>query len=57
MSHKEQAALYTKTQFLSSRQRPGKEKDILASVLEDGKSYTIAEAEEAIQSYLKRSVN
>ncbi|HIW31212.1 MAG TPA: hypothetical protein IAA29_00345 [Candidatus Paenibacillus intestinavium] len=57
MSHKEPAALFTKNQFLNSKQRPGKEKDILASVLEDGKSYTIVEAEEAIQSYLKRSVN
>lgn len=56
MSDKDKDALFTKTQFLSSRQRPGQEKDILASVLEDGKHYTIAEAEKAIQSYLKRRV-
>ncbi|URN94643.1 MAG: hypothetical protein NAG76_22970 [Candidatus Pristimantibacillus lignocellulolyticus] len=56
MSDKDKDALFTKTQFLSSRQRPGQEKDILASVFEDGKHYTIAEAEKAIQSYLKRRV-
>lgn len=56
MSEKDKAVLFTKTQFLSSRQRLGQEKDILASVLEDGKTYTIVEADKAIQSYLKRSV-
>lgn len=49
-------ATFTKAQFLQSRQRPGYEKDILAAVLEDGKSYTIVEAEKAIQNYLKKGV-
>lgn len=47
---------FTKAQFLQSRQRPGYEKDILSAVLEDGKSYPIAEAEKAIQNYLKKGV-
>lgn len=47
---------FTKEQFLRSRQRAGRERDILAAVLEDGKTYTLAEAERAIQGYLKRSV-
>ena len=53
---KEKMAAFTKDQFLASRQRPGREKDILSAVLEDGKAYTIVEADKAIQSYLKRSV-
>ena len=48
---------FTKEQFLKSRQRPGHERDIMAAVLEDGKTYTIADAEKALQGYLKRSVN
>lgn len=47
---------FTKEQFLKSRQRPGHERDILAAVLEDGKTYTHADAEKALQGYLKRSV-
>lgn len=47
---------FTKEQFLKSRQRPGHERDILAAVLEDGKTYTFADAEKALQAYLKRSV-
>lgn len=49
-------ASFTKAQFLQSRQRPGHERDILAAVLEDGKLYTIAEADKAIQNYLKKGV-
>ncbi|MNW41164.1 hypothetical protein D3C74_182930 [compost metagenome] len=48
--------IFTKSQFLQSRQRPGYEKDILAAVLENGKSYTIVKAEKAIQNYLKKGV-
>lgn len=47
---------FTKEQFLKSRQRPGHERDILAAVLEDGKTYTLADADKALQEYLKRSV-
>ncbi|RJX40061.1 hypothetical protein D3P09_11845 [Paenibacillus pinisoli] len=45
---------YTKEQLLQSRQWPGREKDILCVVLEDGKQYAIAEANKAIQHFLKR---
>lgn len=48
---------FTKEQFLKTRQRPGHERDILAAVLEDGKSYTLLEAEDAIRKYKKRRVN
>lgn len=47
---------FTKEQFLKSRQRPGHERDILAAVLEDGKSYTLADAEKALQGYLRKGV-
>jgi hypothetical protein len=57
VTRKTQIAVFTKAQFLRSRQRPGYEKDILAAVLDDGKSYTIAEADRAIQNYLKKGVN
>jgi len=49
-------AEFTKEQFLASRQRPGIERDILAAVLVDGKSYTIAEAERLKDEFLKKEV-
>jgi hypothetical protein len=57
IARKPQIAAFTKAQFLQSRQRPGHEKDILAAVLEDGKLYTIVDADKAIQTYLKKGVN
>lgn len=56
MGKKQISPKFTKDQFLQSRQRSGQEKDILAAVLEDNKAYTIAEADKAIQNYLKRGV-
>lgn len=47
---------FTKKQLIGSRQRKGSEKDILAAVLEDDKTYTIAEAQKAIDDFLKRKV-
>lgn len=44
---------YTKEQFLKSRQRSGREKDVLSVVLEQNKTYTIAEAETAMQAFVK----
>lgn len=49
-------AKYTKAQFLASRQRPGIERDILAAVLKDGESYTIAEVEKLKDEFLKKEV-
>ncbi|GIP18389.1 hypothetical protein J40TS1_40310 [Paenibacillus montaniterrae] len=56
MVKKRTSPKFTKEQFLQSHQRSGQEKDILAAVLEDNKAYTIAEADKAIQNYLKRGV-
>lgn len=49
-------AQFTKEQFLQSRQRSGRDRDLLAVVLQDGQLYTIAEAEKEMDNYLKRSV-
>lgn len=47
---------YTKAQFLATRQRPGIEKDILSVVLDEGKTYTIAEANKLIDNFKKGKV-
>jgi len=49
-------ASFTKEQFLSSQKRSGVEKDILAAVMEDDKTYTLAEAEKLISDFKKRAV-
>lgn len=59
MSKKERpsaAPRYTKAQFLASRQRSGRDKDILSVVLADGQTYTLAEADKALQQFLKGRV-
>ena len=53
---KTKSGYFTKKQFLKSRQRPGIEKDILAAVMEDGKTYTLAEAEKLISEFKKGKV-
>jgi len=53
---KPKASTFTKMQFLQSEQRSGWEKDILAAVLDDRNTYTVAEADKAIQNYLKKGV-
>lgn len=47
---------YTKTQFLAARKYTPAQRDIFAAVLEDGKTYTDAEADKALQAYMKRRV-
>lgn len=47
-------AAFTKEQFLKSKQRSGGDKDILAAVLEDGKTYSIDEADAAIQVFIHK---
>jgi len=54
---KKKNLVFTKEQILQSRKRPAYEKDIAAAVLEDGKSYTLAEVDKIIQNYLKKGVN
>ncbi|RJX40872.1 hypothetical protein D3P09_02280 [Paenibacillus pinisoli] len=48
---------FTRDQFLQSRQRTGREKDVLAVVLESGKTYTIAEANAAIRLFLTKEAD
>lgn len=47
---------FGKEQFMSSKRRQGVEKDIAAAALEDGKMYTLKEAEKRIQDFKKRKV-
>lgn len=49
-------AKFTKAQFLATRQRLGIEKDILAAVLDGGKTYTIADADKLISEFKKGKV-
>lgn len=48
---------FKKEQFLNSGQRTGLDKDILAVVLDEGKGYTLKEAEKLIHDFKKRKVN
>lgn len=54
---KENNLVFTKAQILQSRKRPAYEKDIIAAMLEEGKSYTLAETDKIIQNYLTKGVN
>jgi len=54
---KKKNLVFTKAQILQSRKRPANEKDIVAAVLEEGKSYTLTEVDKIIQNYLKKGVN
>ncbi|MFD1179208.1 hypothetical protein ACFQ3W_23345 [Paenibacillus puldeungensis] len=42
---------FTKAQFMESRQWQGIDKDVLSVVLEDDKTYTIAEAKKLINQF------
>lgn len=50
------AAGFTKEQFLQSRQWTGTDKDVLAVVLEDSKTYSIAEAKQLVDDFKKGEV-
>jgi len=56
MGKKSEISNYSKEQFLASKQFDGHQKDVLAAVLEDGRTYSIAEAEKAMQAYLRKEV-
>ncbi|GIQ70762.1 hypothetical protein DUZ99_02005 [Xylanibacillus composti] len=47
---------FTKEQFLQSRKTLPADKDILAVVLEEGKRYTVQQAEKAVHDFKKRKV-
>ena len=51
----ETEALYTKDE-LKKAAKFGARKDALAALLEDGKSYTVKEAEEILKKFMKGSV-
>jgi len=53
---KTKSGSFTKAQFLMSQKRSGVEKDILAAVMEEGKTYTLAEAEKLISEFKKGKV-
>lgn len=50
------AAGFTKEQFLQSRQWEGTDKDILSVVLEDGKTYTVADAKKLLEQFKNSEV-
>lgn len=47
---------FTKAQFLQSRQWEGIDKDILSTVLEDDKTYTLADAIKLVNDFKNREV-
>lgn len=55
-TNKKKVNVFTKQQFLQTRQRLNVDKDILSILLEDDKSYTIAEAEKLLEEFKNRKV-
>lgn len=49
------AAVFTKQQLVESRKYANR-RDLLKALLEDGKSYTIAEVDAAIEKFMKGKV-
>lgn len=49
------AAVFTKQQLIESRKYANR-RDLLKALLEDGKSYTIAETDAAIEKFMKGKV-
>ncbi|KZS45703.1 hypothetical protein AWU65_07140 [Paenibacillus glucanolyticus] len=47
---------YEKAQFLVSSRYTPAQRDILAAVLEDGKSYTDNQAKQALETYLRKEL-
>ncbi|WP_019535033.1 hypothetical protein [Paenibacillus ginsengihumi] len=47
---------YTKEQFLSSKRFTAIQRDVLAAVLEDGKTYTNFQAKQALEAYLRKEL-
>ena len=50
------AATYTKEQLAASK-RYANRRDLIRALLEDGKAYTLKEADELIEKYMKGKVN
>jgi hypothetical protein len=47
---------YSKQQFLGSQRFASPQKDVLASLLEDEKSYTAQEVDELLEQFLSKEV-
>ncbi|RXZ84705.1 hypothetical protein EBB07_01405 [Paenibacillaceae bacterium] len=47
---------YGKAQFLASSRFTPAERDLMSALLKDNNHYTAAEAEQAVQSYLRKEV-
>lgn len=47
---------FSKAQLLAAKRFNGVEKDILHVALADGAFYTVAQAEQAVQSFIRRGV-
>lgn len=56
MSQKRAEAKYSKAQILESQRFMPQQKDFLQALLQDGASYTLAEAEEMLDQFLAREV-
>lgn len=52
----EQAASYTKQQFLASKQFSTMQKDMINALLKDGEKYTTGQVEQMIEQFLKTEV-
>lgn len=47
---------YSKEQFLASKRFTAAQRDVLAAVLEDGKTYTDFQAKQALEAYLRKEL-
>jgi hypothetical protein len=50
------APVYTKAQFLASKQFTPVQKDVLRALMKDGEVYTVEQARRLIDDYAKRKV-
>lgn len=53
---KANTACFTKEQFVQSEQWQGVDRDILSIVLEDNKTYSIAQAKQLVEQFMNREV-
>ncbi|UNK17651.1 hypothetical protein MNQ98_24850 [Paenibacillus sp. N3/727] len=56
MSKKETVAAFNKHQLAQSNQFSNREKDVLSAILEEGKTYTVAQTKEQLKTFLKKEV-
>lgn len=56
MASADPAPTFSRPQLIASKQFSGQEKDVLAVVLEDGKTYTLEQAKQALRDFMNRTV-